>query len=321
MLNYCNIAPRPRKARQYDGIRLFILFLCLTTFAKRHPPVASGLSPPPSSRPRAAIHRVLTETIPGALSASSIAPANIVRSVSRGYDRRVAADPSFPQKSVAEVALAVGTQLAAEFNRRGGPAGVIREIDFVVAAVLTAIAGKYYSMWRVAPTVEADGVEVKGDVAVSGTGRWLDSVPNNAFQPYLLDGSTRPAPSRRIAALFVPMPALFQAGFIASAIGYGLTALLIKLRSILMPGYIPATAGMNLLKACLYTGSYVATSSNMRYQVLQGIVEPRIVDRLLGKVPPLRAAVTFLIRLCNNLLGSMLAIMGMRFLGLQRMQD
>jgi hypothetical protein len=60
-----------------------------------------------------------------------------------GYKRRVAANPSFPAKSLTEVFLAAGTQLAAECNRRG-TSRLLPEIDFVFPAILTAVFGKYY---------------------------------------------------------------------------------------------------------------------------------------------------------------------------------
>lgn len=61
----------------------------------------------------------------------------------KGYQQRVAADPTFPQKSITEVILAAGTQLAAEWNRRGADR-LLPEIDFVMPGVLTAVFGKYY---------------------------------------------------------------------------------------------------------------------------------------------------------------------------------
>ena len=60
-----------------------------------------------------------------------------------GYQCRVAADPSFRQKSFTEVLLAAGTQFAAEWNRRGVHR-LVPEADFVLPAVLTAVFGKYY---------------------------------------------------------------------------------------------------------------------------------------------------------------------------------
>uniref|UniRef100_A0A7S2EFC0 Uncharacterized protein n=1 Tax=Trieres chinensis TaxID=1514140 RepID=A0A7S2EFC0_TRICV len=261
-------------------------------------------------------------------SISALSPAVVARDVARGYRLRVAADPSFPAKSAAEVLLAAGTQFAAELGRRGGYSGVVREVDFVVAGILTAIAGKYYSMWKVAPTTaENVAVDVKvvsaavdNDGTVTAVAAISREVPTNAFQPYLIDGKTRPTQGQRIMALITPVPSLFRAGFAASAIGYGLTALLIQLRSVLLPGYEAATVGVNILHACVFTGCFLALVSNLRYQILQGIIEPRIIDKIFGRAPPLRAVAIFLVRLGNGLLGSVLAIAGMRWLGLQRLK-
>ena len=63
-----------------------------------------------------------------------------------GYERRCAADPNFPLKSLTEVVLAAGTQLAAEYERRG-PTRIVSEVDFVIGGVLTAMYGKYAAMW------------------------------------------------------------------------------------------------------------------------------------------------------------------------------
>lgn len=67
---------------------------------------------------------------------------NIGKQIRNGYQVRVAADPSFPQKSCTEILLAAGTQIAAEWNRRGAHR-LIPEADFVLPAILTAVFGKY----------------------------------------------------------------------------------------------------------------------------------------------------------------------------------
>ena len=193
---------------------------------------------------------------------------------------------------------------------------MIPQIDFVIAGILTAIAGKYYSMWRVAPTfinTKAEGANAnssttdEGDVNIS--------IPTNAFQT---DKSYSLA--QRGMAFILPIPSLFKAGFIASAIGYGLTQILISLRSLLVPSYEAATASMNILHACLYTGGFMAFVSNIRYQLLQGIVEPIVVENLFRKFPIVKAAVIFAVRLANGLLGSSLAIAGMKMFGLQKLK-
>ena len=236
-----------------------------------------------------------------------------------GYERRCAADPSFPLKSLTEVMLAAGTQLAAEYKRRGADQ-ISAQVDFVVAGVLTAIYGKYASMWKVAATASSrkQGQESSNDDRSEP--RLGDmKVPTNAFQPYLLDGVTRPTSKQRIGSLLVPILPLFRAGVMASFCGYGMTAILIAMRSHFIPTYVAATRNVNILYASIYTGTFMAFVSNLRYQVLQGVIEPSIT-KAFKRIPTLQYALIFGIRVSNGLLGSILAISGMKILGLQQLK-
>jgi len=234
--------------------------------------------------------------------------ASFTRSFGNQYRLRLEADPNFVAKSITEIFLAAGTQFTAEIGRRGRDR-MIPESDFVVAGLLTAIAGKYYSMWRVAPT--SDGNKQSDDDEDRTT-----SIPmTNAFQT---DKKYRL--TQRGAAFIVPIPSLFRAGFIASLVGYGLTSLLITVRSLLVPAYQSPTIKVNILSACIYTGGFMAIVSNIRYQLLQGIIEPQIIERFFKKYPLVKAALIFLVRLANGLLGSYLAISGMKMFGLQKLK-
>eukprot|EP00550_Attheya_septentrionalis_P012868 CAMPEP_0198302906 /NCGR_PEP_ID=MMETSP1449-20131203/56614_1 /TAXON_ID=420275 /ORGANISM="Attheya septentrionalis, Strain CCMP2084" /LENGTH=258 /DNA_ID=CAMNT_0044005385 /DNA_START=235 /DNA_END=1011 /DNA_ORIENTATION=- len=242
---------------------------------------------------------------------------NFLDSMKTQYQQRVAADPNFATKSLVEVLTAAGTQFMAEVSRRGAH-GIIPEIDFVLAGLLTAVAGKYYSMWRVAPTAQTT---VQTEPPNQMNPNKVSSIAmTNAFQPTLLDGS-RPTLGMRLWALVAPMPQLFRAGVIASGIGYGLTALLIGARQWALPQYVTATQSVSLWKASVYTGAFMSIVSNIRYQVLSGILEPRIVEPLLKPFPPIvRSATIFALRWANGLLGSVLAITGMKFCGLQKLK-
>lgn len=262
-----------------------------------------------------------------------------------GYERRKAADPSFPTKSCIEVMVAASTQSAAEWSQRGGFRRMLPEMDFVVAGVLTAIAGKYYSMWKVAQTASvAVGVVSNDDDSVSTKPKIIEElqqpreeqdndendddarifnmkVPTNAFQRTMMDGCTRPTLGQRAGSFLAPAGSLFRAGMISGFLGYGLTYVLICFRSIVNPNYVPVTRNVNVLHASLYTGTFMATVSNIRYQLLQGVVEPFLQQQQHNKVPPsLTLILIFTVRIANGLLGSILAIAGMRRLGLQQLK-
>jgi hypothetical protein len=260
-------------------------------------------------------------------------------------------------KSILEIILAAFTQYMAEVGQRGKHR-ILAEIDFVVAGILTAVCGKYYSMWRVAKTVISDedgnhdvGNKEDNDGRINESNyqnkKWRDKIPTNAFQPTLLDGRTKPTPYSRFLALLLPMPELFRAGVIASTIGYGMTSIFIQLRAILIPEYVVSTVPVSVPGAAVYTGVFLAIVSNIRYQILQGVIEPYLIEKpfqnmqLLGEEwknnigfvgivgrfaswrfwNQVKGLMIVLVRWMNGLLGSWIAIGGMRACGLQKLKS
>jgi Protein RETICULATA-related len=179
-------------------------------------------------------------------------------------------------------------------------------------------------MWRVAKTLEDTNADnLKNATQSNGSSDPILigklPVPTNAFQTYMMDGVTRPTLLQRGGSFLAPVFPLFRAGVITSAVGYGLVDLLIRLRSVLLPSYTAATQPVNVLYASVYTGCFMAVVSNIRYQLLQGLVEP-LLDKALARFPLIRKAVIFIVRWMNGLLGSVLAITGMRACGLQKLK-
>jgi hypothetical protein len=268
----------------------------------------------------------------------SISPQSIASSIKLGFSQRLAADPNFLLKSILEVILAAATQYMAEVSQRGWKR-IIIEIDFVFAGILTAVIGKYYSAWRVAKTIDTKESLLGDRNYGSNKNSWRDHIPTNAFQRTLLDGHTVPSLSSRFLAFIVPMPQLFRAGVIASTIGYGLTSVLISIRKLCLPSYVAQTSPVSVPLAALYTGVFMAFVSNIRYQVLQGVVEPYIevpFDRLerlgerneiIGKIArwriwkSIKGLIIVAVRWGNGLLGSWIAIGGMRALKLQQLKN
>ena len=103
--------------------------------------------------------------------------------ITSAWRARADADPKFRQKLALEAALACALQTTAEVQRRGRAFG--READYVVAGVLTALAGKLVASFQAAPSTQG-------------------AAATNAFQPDV--------PLRaRVGAVVRPMPRLFGA--------------------------------------------------------------------------------------------------------------
>ncbi|KAI8471097.1 MAG: hypothetical protein J3K34DRAFT_418522 [Monoraphidium minutum] len=110
---------------------------------------------------------------------------------------------------------------------------------------------------------------------------------------------------------------LFGVGLGASFVGVAATNGLILLRTLLDPDFSPLNQPQNVLVTSLAYGVYMATSSNIRYQILAGLIEERGVEAWFRGNPRLCAVLSFVFRTSNTFIGSLLWLDFVRLLGMQ----
>lgn len=94
--------------------------------------------------------------------------------------------------------------------------------------------------------------------------------PRAGFAPWSL-GQRAAAPIKNGAKLL-------GVGFCASMLGVGITNALIALRRLFEPDFAPPNAPQNPLVVSGAYASYMATSSNLRYQLVAGVFEERGIE-------------------------------------------
>ena len=111
---------------------------------------------------------------------------------------------------------------------------------------------------------------------------------------------------------------LLGVGFGASLVGVGATNALIAARQFLDPAWSSPNPPQDVVTMSAAYASYMAISSNLRYQVIAGVVEERGIETLLAGRPGLCSALSFVVRTGNTFLGSLMWVDYIRLLGLQK---
>lgn len=144
----------------------------------------------------------------------------------------------------------------------------------------------------------------------------------------------------RLISPFLKVPTLFAMGMVASLLGYGTTSLLTTLRTHLVAqqppppappapkkGWFGAKAAavpveepekIPVFKTSLAVGVFLAVSTNIRYQLISGVVEERGIARYLAHNKLADHAASFVVRACNTYVGSVQMIDFLKVLGLQQ---
>ncbi|KGN58569.1 protein RETICULATA-RELATED 4, chloroplastic [Cucumis sativus] len=231
-----------------------------------------------------------------------------------GFKERVLADDLFLAKVAMECGVGIFTKTAAELEKRKD--NFNKELDFVCADVIMAIVADFMLVWLPAPTVS-----LKPALAISAgpLTKFFYGCPENAFQVAL--AGTSFSFLQRVGAVVRNGAKLFAVGSGASVVGTGITNTLINIRKFFDKSYAMEAEDVPVLATSIGYGVYMSVSSNLRYQIIAGVIEQRILEPLLHKHKLALSAICFAVRTGNTFLGSLMWVDFARWTGIQRTRE
>ncbi|KAG8068960.1 hypothetical protein GUJ93_ZPchr0005g14706 [Zizania palustris] len=227
-----------------------------------------------------------------------------------GFKERLLADDLFLAKVAMECGVGIFTKTAAEYERRRE--NFVKELDFVIADVVMAIVADFMLVWLPAPTVSLQPPLAMNAGSIA---KFFYNCPDNAFQVAL--AGTSYTLLQRIGAIVRNGAKLFAVGTSASLIGTGVTNALIKARKAVSKDFEGESEDIPIVSTSVAYGVYMAVSSNLRYQILAGVIEQRMLEPLLHRHKLVLSALCFAVRTGNTFLGSLLWVDYAKWIGIQ----
>ncbi|KAJ7964075.1 protein RETICULATA-RELATED 4, chloroplastic-like [Quillaja saponaria] len=231
-----------------------------------------------------------------------------------GFKERLLADDLFLAKVGIECGVGIFTKTAAEYDRRRE--NFFNELEIVFADVVMAILADFMLVYLPAPTVS-----LRPPLATSAgsIAKFFYNCPDNAFQVAL--AGTSYSLLERIGAIVRNGAKLFAVGTASSLVGTAVTNALINAKKAVNKSSDVEVENVPILSTSVAYGVYMAVSSNLRYQVLAGIIEQRILEPLLHQHKLILSAICFAVRTGNTYLGSLLWVDYARLIGIQKAHD
>ncbi|CAK9160615.1 unnamed protein product [Ilex paraguariensis] len=234
----------------------------------------------------------------------------------QGFRERLLADPKFLHRLAIEEAISITTTLLAQYERR--KEFFFEELDYVITDTLRGTVVDFFTVWLPAPTLSFLSFtdEMNAPNSMDALKGLLGFIPDNAFQKNL--GGKDWSLSHRAASVFVGGLKLASVGFISSIGAVAASNILYGVRRLLNPAIVTNQQNRRspILKTAVVYGGFLGTSANLRYQVIAGIVEHRISDRLSDQTL-LVNMLSFLVRTLNSYWGTQQWVNLARFTGLQ----
>jgi len=110
---------------------------------------------------------------------------------------------------------------------------------------------------------------------------------------------------------------LFAVGTASSLVGTAVTNALINARKAVNKDSAAEVENVPIISTSAAYGVYMAVSSNLRYQILAGVIEQRILEPMLHQHKLWLSAFSFAVRTGNTFLGSLLWVDYARWIGVQ----
>ncbi|ESW03543.1 hypothetical protein PHAVU_011G022600 [Phaseolus vulgaris] len=227
-----------------------------------------------------------------------------------GFRERLLADDLFLAKVAMECGVGVFTKTAAEYDRRRE--NFFNELEIVFADVAMAIIADFMLVYLPAPTVALRPplAGTAGPIA-----KFFHGCPDNAFQVAL--SGTSYSLIQRIGAIVRNGSKLFAVGTASSLVGTAMTNALINAKKAVKNSSEGEIENVPILSTSAAYGVYMSISSNLRYQVVAGIFEQRLLEPLLHQHKLILSALCFAVRTGNTYLGSLLWVDYARWVGVQ----
>lgn len=231
-----------------------------------------------------------------------------------GFRERLLADDLFLAKVAMECGVGMFTKTAAEYERRKET--FFKELEIVFADVVMAIIADFMLVYLPAPTVA-----LRAPLALNAGrfAKFLHNCPDNAFQIAL--PGTSFSLLQRLGAIMRNGAKLFAVGTTSSLVGTLVTNAVINARKAVDQSAADEVENVPVLSTSVGYGVYMAVSSNLRYQLLAGVIEQRILEPILHQHKLLLSALCFAVRTGNTFLGSLLWVDYARFIGIQKAHE
>lgn len=232
-----------------------------------------------------------------------------------GFKERLLADDLFLAKVAMECGVGIFTKTAAEYERRRE--NFFNELEIVAADVVMAVIADFMLVYLPAPTVS-----LRPRMAAADAGRiakFFYNCPDNAFQMAL--PGTSYSLLQRIGAIVRNGTKLFAVGTASSLVGTVVTNAVLNAKKAVDKSGAEEVETLPVLSTSVAYGVYMAVSSNLRYQVVAGVIEQRILEPMLHQHKLMLSAMCFAVRTGNTFLGSLLWVDYARLIGIQKAHD